>query len=113
MHEVSGESQLLLVEKSVGLFSTVLRYGNGTEKYLSAATPAKDLIAAAEIDYREYRREIKRLREKHPLFEERLDISMNDFEDFAAEALLLLGKFNVLQYRLCIRHNPQISRQKC
>ena len=71
MHEVSGESQLLLVEKSVGLFSTVLRYGNGTEEYLSAATPAKDLIAAAEIDYREYRREIKRLREEHPLFEER------------------------------------------
>lgn len=53
MHEVSGESQLLLVEKSVGLFSTVLHYGNGTEEYLSAATPAKDLIAAAEIDYRE------------------------------------------------------------
>ncbi len=91
MHEVSGESQLLLVEKSVGLFSTVLRYGNGTEEYLSAATPAKDLIAAAEIDYREYRREIKRLREEHPLFEERLDISMNDFEDFVAEALLLLS----------------------
>lgn len=113
MHEVSGESQLLLVEKSVGLFSTVLRYGNGAEEYLSAATPAKDLIAAAEIDYREYRREIKRLREERPLFEERLDISMNDFEDFAAEALLLLEKFNVLQYRLCIRHNPQISHQKC
>ena len=80
---------MLLVEKGAGLFSTVLRYGNGTEKQLPAATPAKDLIAAAEIDYQEYRREIRYLRKEHPLFEDRLDISVADFEDFVAEALLL------------------------
>ena len=86
---VSGRSQLLLVEDGVGQFSTVLRYGDGTEKRLSATTPATDLIAATEIDYRKYRREIKRLRDEHPLFEVRPDISVADFEDFVAEALLL------------------------
>lgn len=81
--------QLLLVEKGVGLFSTVLHYEDGTDKQLPATTPAKDLIAAAEIDYRAYRREIKRLRDEHPLFAARLDIPVADFEDFVAEALLL------------------------
>lgn len=86
---VSSGSQLLLVEKGAGLFSTVLCYGEGVEKQLPPTTPAKDLIAAAEIDYRAYRREIKRLRDEHPLFAARLDIPVADFEDFVAEALLL------------------------
>ena len=82
-------SQLLLVEKGAGLFSAVLHYGDGTEKRLPATMPVKDLIAATEIDYRGYRREIKRFREEHPLFQVRLDISVADFEDLVAEALLL------------------------
>ena len=86
---VSSGPQLLLVEKGVGLFSTVLHYEDGTEKQLPATTPAKDLIVATEIDYRTYRREIKRLGDEHPLFAARLDIPMADFEDFVAEALLL------------------------
>ena len=53
----------------------------------------KDLIAATEIDYREYRGEIKRLRDKHPLFEIRPDISMADFENHVAETLLLSAIF--------------------
>ena len=86
---VSSGSQLLLAEEGVGRFSTVLQYENGTEMRLPATTPAKDLIAATEIDYRKYRREIKCLRDEHPLFEARFDISMTDFEYFVAEALLL------------------------
>lgn len=86
---MSSGSQLLLVEKGAGLFSTVLHCEDGTEKQLPATTPAKDLIAATEIDYRAYRREIKRLRDEHPLFAARLDIPAADFEDFVAEALLL------------------------
>lgn len=82
-------SQLLLVEKGTGLFSTVLHYEDGTEKRLPATTPAKDLIAATEIDYRGYRRKITHLREEHPLFQARLDVSVADFEDLVAEALLL------------------------
>ncbi len=82
-------TQLLLVEKGVGLFSAVLQYGDGTEKRLPVTTPAKDLIAATEIDYRSYRNEIKRLRDEHLLFEMRLDISADDLEDLVAEALLL------------------------
>jgi len=101
MHEVSGASRLLLVEKGVGLFSTVLRYRNGTKEYLPTATPAKDLIAAAEIDYRDYRREIKRLREEHPLFENRLNISVADFEDFVAEALLLPSIWENSSTKVC------------
>ena len=80
---------MFLVEEGVGLFSTVLHHDYGTEIRLPAITPANDLIAATEIDYREYRREIKRLREEHPLFQVRLDISEADFEDLVAEALLL------------------------
>ena len=84
-----GGSQLLLIEEGAERFSTVLRYGDGTEMRLPVTTPAKDLIAATEIDYRKYRREIKRLLDEHPLLEDRLDISEVDFEDFVAEALLL------------------------
>ena len=86
---VPGVSQLLLIEESAGRFSTVLRYGDGTERRLPVTTPAKDLIAATEIDYSKYRREIKRLRDEHPLFEVRPDISETDFEDFVAETLFL------------------------
>lgn len=56
------DSQLLLVEEGEGRFSTVFQNGDGTEERLPVTTPAKDLIATAEIDYRTYRREIKRLR---------------------------------------------------
>lgn len=89
LHGILSGSQLLLMEKGVGLFSTVLRYEDGTEKQLPATTPAKDLIAAVEIDHRAYRQEVKRLRDEHPLFAARLDIPVADFEDFVAEALLL------------------------
>lgn len=81
--------RLLLVEEGEGRFSTVFQHGDGAVERLPFTTPAKDLITAAEIDYRVYRREIKRLREEHPLFAPRLDIPMADFEDFVAEALLL------------------------
>ena len=40
MHRISGRSQLLLVEKSAGMFSTVLCNGDGVEKQLPAATSA-------------------------------------------------------------------------
>jgi len=43
----------------------------------------------AEINYWPYRREIKRLRDDHPLFAARLDIPVADFEDFMTETLLL------------------------
>ena len=89
MSAVPSGSQLLLAEEGAGRFSTVLHYGDGTEKRLPVTTPAKDLIAATEIDYRKYRGEIKRLRDEHPLFEVRPDISETDFEEFVAEALML------------------------
>lgn len=84
-----SSTMLLLVEEGEGRFSTVFQHEDGTVERLPVTTPAKDLIAAAEIDYGPYRREIKRLREEHPLFALRLDILVADFEDFVAEALLL------------------------
>lgn len=84
-----GTSQLFLVEEGDGRFSVVLHYGNGNEERLPAATPAEFLIATAEIDYTDYRREVQRLWDEHPLFEERLDIPVADLEDFVAESLLL------------------------
>ena len=84
-----GGSQLLMIEEGAGRFSTGLYYGDGTEMRLPVTTPAKDLIAATEIDYRKYSGEIKHLRDEHPLFEDRLDIPEADVEDFVAEALLL------------------------
>lgn len=93
MEEVSymafGASQLFLTEADHGRFSVVLHHGNGTENRLPGATPAELLIATSEIDYTDYRREVQRLWDEHPLFEERLDIPVADLEDFVAEALLL------------------------
>ena len=79
---VSGGPQLLLAEERAGRFSTVLQSVDGTEKRLPATTPATDLIAATEIDYREYRGDFKRLRDEHPLFENRPDISVVSVHKF-------------------------------
>ena len=81
--------KLLLMEAGEGRFSSVFQHGAGMVERLPVTTPARDLITAAEIDYRPYRKEIKRLRDEHPLFAARLDIAAADFEDFVAEALLL------------------------
>lgn len=86
---IPAAPRLLLVEEGEGRFSTVFQHGDGMWEWLPLTTPAKYLITAAEIDYGPYRREIKRLREEHPLFALRLDIPAADFEDFVAEALLL------------------------
>lgn len=61
----------------------------GPEKHLPLITPAENLVAAAEMDYTPYRREIQRLYEEHPFFEKRLEIPKSDLEDLAAEVLPL------------------------
>lgn len=69
--------------------SVVIVDADGQEQRFPPVTPGEDLIAAAEIDYAEYRREVQRLYHEHPLFEERTDISAADLEDLAAEVLML------------------------
>ena len=86
-----GGSALLLKAEDQNRWSVVLRHPGGRETTLPSATPAEHLIAASEIDYSPYRREVKNLREQHPLFEAGIDVSLADFEDFVAEALLLPG----------------------
>lgn len=84
-----GISALLLKAEDKDRWSVVLHHADGRETTLPSATPAEHLIAASELDYSAYRREIRNLREHHPLFEERLEVSQADFDDFVAEALLL------------------------
>lgn len=90
---VPNSSQLLLAEETGGQFS--VSFGTGLR--LRAAPPAEALIAAAEIDYADYRRAVQRLWDEHPLFEERpivrvaeprsmRGVSRADFDDFVAQA---------------------------
>ena len=113
LREISNGPRLLVVEKGAGLFSTVLRHRDGTHRQLPATTPAKDLIAATEIDYRAYRREIKRLWEGHPLLEPRVLISEDDFEDLITEVLLLpsmLQKIDPVSYFVLVELLDQSLR---
>ncbi len=86
---VSAGAGLLLEEEGDGRFSVVLHHADGSEERLPAVTPAEALITTVETDYSDYRREVRRLWEEHPIFEERVDIPVADLEDFVAEALLL------------------------
>lgn len=72
-----------------GKICVVMSGTYGPDIHLPFVTPAADLVAAAEIDYTPYRREIQRLYEEHPLFEERSEIPESDLEDLATEALML------------------------
>ena len=81
--------RLLLKAEDKNTRTVSLHQANGKTTTLPCASPAENLIAASEIDYRPYRREIQTLREQHPLFEARFQVSLDDFEDFVAEALLL------------------------
>ena len=85
----SGIAVLLLKAEDKNRWSVILHHADGRETTLPSVTPAEHLITSSEIDYSAYRREIRNLREHHPLFEERIDVSQADFEDFVAEALLL------------------------
>ena len=69
--------------------SVVMVDGFGQEQRLPPVTPAEDLIHAAEIDYSAYRREIRNLWEKHPLFKKRLHIPVSGLEDLTEEAVTL------------------------
>lgn len=89
---VPNSPQLLLAEETDGQFS--VSFGTGLR--LRTATPAEALIAAAEIDYTDYRRAVERLWDEHPLFEERpivrvteprsmFGVSRADFDNFIAQ----------------------------
>ena len=78
-----------LMELDDGRITVLLRDGR-TETQLPAMTPAEALIAFSELDYTDYRKAVRRLREEHPLFEEWIDIPVSDLEDFASEAILLM-----------------------
>ena len=57
----------------------------GKERRISNVDPVKDLMAAIEIDYSEYRRRIMQLHNL-PLFQEKLDIAMWEYEELVNSA---------------------------
>lgn len=67
----------------------ILTEDTGEERRFPPVTPAEDLLAIMDVDYTEYRKEIEKLRDEHPLFEERIDIPVADYEDLIAEACML------------------------
>lgn len=81
-------SELYLMEVGDGRYSTLLCDDRSITQ-MPALTPAETLIAFSELDYTDYRKAVRWLRNEHPLFEERIDIPVSDLEDFAAEAILL------------------------
>lgn len=81
-------SELYLMEVGDGRYS-ILLCDDRSITQMPAMTPAESLIAFSELDYADYRKTVRWLRDKHPLFEERIDIPVSDLEDFAAEAILL------------------------
>jgi len=81
-------SELYLMEVSDGRYSILLCDDRGITQ-MPDLTPAEALIAFSELDYTDYRKAVRWLRDEHPLFEERIDIPVSDLEDFVAEAILL------------------------
>ena len=81
-------SELYLMEVGDGRYS-ILLCDDRSITQMPAMTPAETLIAFSELDYTDYRKAVRWLRDEHPLFEERIDIPVSDLEDFAAEAILL------------------------
>lgn len=72
-----------------GEIEIVLTDASGSEQRLPRTTPEQDLIHVTEVNFSVYRKEIRRLREEHSLFEKRLDISEADLEDLTAQVLAL------------------------
>lgn len=81
-------SELYLMEVGDRRYSILLCDDRGITQ-MPAMTPAESLIAFSELDYTDYRKVVRWLRDEHPLFEERIDIPVSDLEDFVAEAILL------------------------
>lgn len=110
-----GIAALLLKAEDNNRWAVILHQADGRETILPSATLAEHLIAASEVDYSAYRREIRNLREHHPLFEERLEVSQADFEDFVAEALLLpamLRDIDPVGYFVVVQLMDQSLRQE-
>ena len=72
-----------------GEIEVVLPGGSGSEERLPRTMPEHDLIFAAETDYSAYCKELRRLREEHPLFEETADVRETDLQDLTAQAQAL------------------------
>lgn len=72
-----------------GVLFSVLLAGGVSPVQLPAVTPAEALLNAVSVDYSDYRREVQRLRDTHPLFKPKRNISAAELEDLTAEALLL------------------------
>lgn len=81
-------SELYLMEVGDGRYS-ILLCDDRSITQMPAMNPAEALTAFSELDYTDYRKVVRWLRDEHPLFEERIDVPVSDYEDFVGEAILL------------------------
>jgi len=105
----------IYLDSADGVRFSVLLARATTLEQLPAVTPEEDLVAAVSIDYTDYRREIQRLRDEHPLLEPKLDIPMAELEDLANEALLLpfmLSERDPVSYFALVWQLDQCLRMK-
>lgn len=85
------------------------------EERISLRTPEEDMIDCLSIDYGDYRPEIQRLRETHPLFQPKRDVPVSDLEDLTAEALLLpamLREIDPVGYRFVADGLDRVLRRE-
>ena len=85
------------------------------EERISLRTPEEDLIDCLSFDYSDYRQEIQRLREAHPLFQPKRDVPVSDLEDLTAEALLLpamLREIDPVGYRFVADGLDRVLRRE-
>lgn len=73
---------------------------DGKEKRIHSIDPVTDLMAAIEIDYSAYRKEVERLWEL-PLFDEKIEFTETEYAEFVADAMTaaeLLHKIDPVGY---------------
>lgn len=85
----------------------------GKENKTEPVSPSDDLIRVLEYDYSEYRSEIRKLRDEHPLLEESVDVSILDYEDFLEAAFELperIKGFDSVSYFVMVSRLASVLR---
>jgi len=101
--EIDGEDSITVV---------MVDHSSG-ERRLATVSPIDDLIAALDLDYSQYRAEVKRLYD-YPLFAEKLDVSEAELEELTADVLMtveLLRDLDPISYFIAVaKLNYSLSR---
>ena len=80
------------------MVQVVLLDASGREECLPKRTPAEELITVMDRDYSAFSREVSRLCEEHPLFEERELVYWEDYRDFVDKVKALIPMLAEIDY---------------